>query len=144
MKIYLLPVISALVAITFAGTALAWNELTESTSDSTTTTTDVTTDSANHATVAQQTYLQHNYFNVARDAAVGGGEHLGAFGGLLGCNAAVRPRLFRRVKLNHGRIFIHGADADETLATAKRVLGEDELLAKSCRHVASLATPLVP
>ncbi len=144
MKSYLLPVICALAATTFAGTAFAWNDLIDSTSDSTTTTTDITTDSRRHSIVAQQTYLQHNYFNVARDAAVGGGEHLGAFSSLLGCEPAVRQRLYRRAKLNHGRIFLPGAGASDTLTTAKRVFGEDEQIAKSCRHVASLTARRAP
>lgn len=122
------------VAVTGVGSsALAWQELTESTSDSTTTTTDVTLNDNGRVTLAQQTFLSHNYMSVMRDGAVGGGEYLRALGTLLGCSKSVQPRLFRQTKLNHDRIFAPGAKVEVALAAVKRVLAEDEVLASSCR-----------
>lgn len=85
----------------------------------------------------QLRYLTDNYDAIMRDAAAGGGEHLGALARLLGCTNDVRPRLFHRVMTNHHRIFAFDrgdghVNMAATLDELKRVLAEDPNLVDRC------------
>lgn len=105
----------------------------ESTSDSTSD----SKGSAKDRHSEQLRYLTDNYDAIMRDAAAGGGEHLGALARLLGCSNDVRPRLFARTKAFHHRIFAFDrgdgqVDMAATLDVLRRVLAEDPNLVERC------------
>ena len=87
----------------------------------------------------QVRYLADNYDAVMRDAAAGGGEHLGALARLLGCADDVRLKLFIRAKEHYNRIFggqDDEVDVEATLAELKDVLAEDPEIAARCSGLA--------
>ena len=57
------------------------------------------------ASKEQEAFFEANFASIQKDMASGGGEHLAAFTGMLGCVEATHPAVYATAQENFGQVF---------------------------------------
>lgn len=88
------------------------------------------------ASKEQEAFFEANFASIQKDMASGGGEHLAAFTGMLGCADATQPAVFATAQESFGQVF----PTDQTTPTQALYMLKLQLSQK--REIASTCAAL--
>jgi hypothetical protein len=80
----------------------------------------------------QEVFMEANLASVEQDSARGQGEHLAAFGDMLGCGQETDVSQLGEVAKSHHAEIFNSQDSKQVLSQFKALIKSDERLAKSC------------
>lgn len=87
------------------------------------------------AQAQQENFVSNNFAGIAKDMAVGEGEHLTALAGLMGCPAAEQAHFNSVTQHNYKAIFAKDSTTpSEALSAVRGVVSQDSQLSGSCSN----------